>query len=78
MNQMISDFVHDALLRGVSREDIAQALRRGGWALKEINEALDAYVESDLPRCPANGFQLAEKPSFFLRYSPPLHSGFCA
>jgi hypothetical protein len=49
MNQMISDFVHDALLRGVSREDIDQALRNGGWALKEINEALDAYVESDLP-----------------------------
>jgi len=49
MNQMISDFVHDALLRGVSREDIDQALRKGGWALKEINEALDAYVESDLP-----------------------------
>ena len=49
MNQMISDFVHDALLRGVSREHIDQALRKGGWALKEINEALDAYVESDLP-----------------------------
>ena len=49
MNPMISDFVHDALLRGVSREDIAQALQKGGWALKEINEALDAYVESNLP-----------------------------
>jgi hypothetical protein len=49
MNPMISDFVHDALLRGVSREDITQALRKGGWVLKEINEALDAYVESDLP-----------------------------
>ncbi|RQV96042.1 hypothetical protein EH220_05845, partial [bacterium] len=49
MNPMISDFVHDALLRGVSREDIAQALRKGGWTWKEINEALDSYVDSGLP-----------------------------
>lgn len=49
MNSLISDFVHDALMRGVSREDIAQALQKGGWDAKEIRTALDAFVESPLP-----------------------------
>ncbi len=49
MNQSISGFVHDALSRGVSRDLIAQALQKGGWASKEINSALDAFVECDLP-----------------------------
>ena len=47
MNSLISNFVHDALLRGVSREDISRALRDGGWDAKEINAALDAFVESE-------------------------------
>ena len=49
MNSLISGFVHDALSRGVSREDIVQALQEGGWDAKEINAALDAFVESTLP-----------------------------
>jgi len=49
MNSLISNFVHDALSRGVSREDIIQSLRDGGWDAKEINAALDAFVESELP-----------------------------
>jgi len=49
MNQSIVDFVQQALSRGVSRQEIAGALREGGWAEKEINAALDAFVESDLP-----------------------------
>ncbi len=49
MNQTIAGFVHDALSRGVSREDIAGALEKAGWARKEIAAALDVYVESDLP-----------------------------
>jgi len=49
MNSQINDFVHEALHRGVSREDIARGLLKGGWTQKEINAALDAYVECDLP-----------------------------
>jgi hypothetical protein len=49
MNPLISGFVHDALLRGIPREDIAEALQRGGWAPKEINASLEAYVETGLP-----------------------------
>ena len=48
MNPVISDFVRDALSRGISREEIRQALREGGWESKEINAALDAFVESSL------------------------------
>jgi hypothetical protein len=49
MNPSISNFVHDALSRGISREAIIDALQQGGWASKEIKAALDAYVECDLP-----------------------------
>jgi len=49
MNLLISGFVHDALSRGVARDAIVQALQKGGWASKEINSALDAFVECDLP-----------------------------
>ena len=49
MNALISAFVHDALLRGISRDDIAEALKKGGWAPKEIDAALEAFVEAGLP-----------------------------
>jgi len=41
--------VHDALVRGVSREDINQGLLKGGWTPKEIKSALEGFVECDLP-----------------------------
>lgn len=49
MNTQITDFVHEALKQGVSREDISRGLLEGGWSQKEIHAALDAFVESDLP-----------------------------
>ncbi|MEJ2108491.1 MAG: DUF5671 domain-containing protein, partial [Acidobacteriota bacterium] len=49
MNAQITEFVHDALSRGVSREKIKSGLLQGGWSVKEINAALDAFVDSDLP-----------------------------
>src|SRR5512143_153589 len=49
MDQPIAGFVREALARGVSRDDIARALQKGGWDQKEIVTALDAFVESDLP-----------------------------
>jgi hypothetical protein len=49
MNVQITDFVHDSLVRGVSREDIKQGLLKGGWTQKEIHAALDGFVECGLP-----------------------------
>jgi len=49
MNTQITDFVHDALEKGVSREEISRGLIKGGWSAKEITAALDAFVECDLP-----------------------------
>ncbi|MCX6910619.1 MAG: hypothetical protein NTY01_21620 [Verrucomicrobia bacterium] len=49
MNQPLIDFVRDALLRGVSRADIALALEKGGWSAKEIQAALDAFADTNLP-----------------------------
>lgn len=49
MNQPLVDFVRDALLRGVSRADIASALEKGGWSAKEIQAALDAFADTHLP-----------------------------
>ena len=49
MNSQITDFVHEALLRGISREDISKSLLKGGWTLKEINSTLDGFVDCSLP-----------------------------
>lgn len=43
------DFVRDALGRGVSRTQIEEALRRGGWTTDQIRGALTAYAEVDFP-----------------------------
>jgi len=48
MNTQLTDFVQEALLRGVSREDISRSLLEGGWTLKEINTALDGFVDCGL------------------------------
>ncbi len=49
MSQPLTDFVQQALSRGGPRQEVAGALQKGGWAAKEINAALDAFVETDLP-----------------------------
>jgi len=49
MNQPIAEFVREALLRGVSRDEIARSLEKGGWSAREIQTALDAFVETELP-----------------------------
>jgi len=49
MSQPLVEFVRDALTRNIPRADIARALGKGGWSPKEIQAALDAFAESDLP-----------------------------
>ncbi len=49
MQSQITEFVHDALARGVSREDIRRGLLEGGWSEKEIHVALEAFADCGLP-----------------------------
>ena len=49
MSQSLVDFVRDALSRRISRADITTALQKGGWTPKEVQGALDAFAETDLP-----------------------------
>jgi hypothetical protein len=49
MNQSLTDFVHLALARGISRQEISGALEKGGWDSKEISAALDGFVDTGLP-----------------------------
>jgi hypothetical protein len=43
------DFVRDALGRGVTRAQIEEALRNGGWTGDQIRGALNAFVAVDFP-----------------------------
>jgi len=43
----ITQFVHDALVAGRSRDDISQVLRDAGWTAGEISGALAAYAETE-------------------------------
>lgn len=47
--QELLAFVDDALRRGVSRDDIAKALRNAGWSDERVAGALDAYADVDFP-----------------------------
>lgn len=42
-------FVESALERGVPRERIASSLTAAGWRPSEMEQALDAFADSDLP-----------------------------
>ena len=48
-NAGLQTFVGECLARGGSRDDIARGLRAAGWPEREIQEALDSYVEAGLP-----------------------------
>lgn len=75
MNTLISDFVQKGLERGVSREQIASELQKGGWSPREIAEALDAFVESELPLAvPRKRVSSRPKETFlFLMLFAPLY-----
>lgn len=72
MSQSLTEFVRDALLRGVPRADITRALEQGGWSAKEIQAALDAFVETTLSvPVPRKRVSSSPKEAFFhlLRFS---------
>jgi uncharacterized protein DUF5671 len=43
------DFVRDALARGVSRAQIEEVLRKGGWTADQVRGALAAFVDLEFP-----------------------------
>ncbi len=49
MNAELDRFVRDALAKGVTRERIHAELARAGWRREEVEAALGAWLESDLP-----------------------------
>jgi len=48
-DQGLQSFVRECLTRGSSRDDVARGLRSAGWPEREIQEALDSYVDAGLP-----------------------------
>lgn len=49
MNNEMSLFVREALIKGVSRKDIGSALSKAGWQEDEVKNALDAYADTSFP-----------------------------
>lgn len=49
MNAELDRFVRDALAAGTPRERIRTELARAGWRREEVDTALEAWLESDLP-----------------------------
>lgn len=45
----LQSFVRECLARGGSRDDIARGLRNAGWPDREIQEALESYIDAGLP-----------------------------
>lgn len=48
-SQDLELFVRDALLRGIARPEIEQALVAGGWPVEQARGALGAYAEHPFP-----------------------------
>lgn len=48
-DQALQIFVRECLGRGSSREDIARGLREAGWPDREIQEALEYFIDAGLP-----------------------------
>jgi hypothetical protein len=49
MNDELSKFVRDSLARGLSRENLQQALSQAGWGSLQINIALNTFADIDFP-----------------------------
>lgn len=45
MPHELQSFVHEALLKGATREQIRETLGKAGWSADEVKNALDAYAD---------------------------------
>ena len=49
VNEELVGFVRDALRSGVSREGIADGLRRAGWSREQVHAALSSFADVEFP-----------------------------
>ena len=49
IDEELSSFVHEALTRGVGRDEIERALLGAGWSSNDVRSALASYAEVDFP-----------------------------
>lgn len=49
MADELTDFVREALGRGLSRQDIGRVLAQAGWSAEQIQGALRSYADLDFP-----------------------------
>jgi len=62
----LDTFVRDALLRGVDRTSVQNALLNAGWTREQTQGALDAYADLDFPvPVPKPRPQLSARDAFF-------------
>ena len=47
--QELERFVHEALAKGLSRQDIEDALGSAGWPAEQARSALNAYADLKFP-----------------------------
>src|SRR5687768_6341840 len=45
----LSDFVREALARGLSRAQVEEALRKAGWTIEQVKGALAGYADVEFP-----------------------------
>lgn len=61
----LDQFVRDALVKGLDREAIRQALIHAGWTVEQARTALDAYAETAFPvPVPRPRVQLSAREAF--------------
>jgi len=82
MNSDLDRFVRDALAHHVPRERIRAELTRAGWRREEVDAALEAWLESDLPvPLPRRRVQVSAREAFLYLvlfatlYVVAFHSG---
>ncbi|MDJ0638422.1 MAG: DUF5671 domain-containing protein [Paracoccaceae bacterium] len=64
-NDILTQFVREALALGNSREDIQSALDDAGWSTREIAEAMEAFATTDFnPPVPKPRPQLTARDAF--------------
>ena len=49
MDESLSQFVRDAIAKGISREEIEKTLLSAGWSRDEIQGALTLFADIDFP-----------------------------
>lgn len=75
INKDLAQFVEKSLDKGLSREEVSQALKAAGWERDEVTQALSAFHDTDFPvPVPSKHYSLAAKDTvFYLFLFATLH-----